>query len=213
MKCNIPVNDLGQKLDSTVCRYKGQPVFVRVLDRGVITLYELPQAKKAIGNISANDPDFDIASVPLGYMQAEKQVYYLTRSPQRRVKQGVESRTLRYDLLAPGSNNSFKYSMNAGQIIVSKGFADMILGNYPDLMVSLKALRKDWANDPKENSARAVNRNIAMYINEVGVINVYYKQDFVGWIQPDKFVVHVPSNDWGWVVSRYLSHELSWKID
>jgi hypothetical protein len=90
----------------------------------------------------------------------------------------------------------------------------MIKGKYPDLDKTLKELRDAWKKDYKVVKEKAVTRNIALSINEVGIISVYYKNSYIGYILPnDETTVIVPNREDAWLISRYLGHELSWKVD
>lgn len=208
MKCRIPVNDLAQKLDSTICRYKGHPYLIRV-DGTSLHLYSLTNTKNRLFVISYTDDDFDIAGLPLGYMQSGDYVPYLSRSPLRRTKQGLDARALK--IRNNNRNNNPGTTVNS--LLYSQGFVDMILNQYPSLNDCITTIRGKWMEDPSSNASIAVSRNVCLSIDKVGIVKVYYKTDYVGWIEPDKFIVHVPSNDMGWVVSKFLSHELSWEID
>lgn len=209
MRCKIPTADLQQKLHDTICRYKGEPVYCLV-NRGIsIDLYHMYNTREPFAKIKATDPDFDISGVPLGYIQKTPfEVLYLTRVAVRKTKQGLDTRNIRarriFNQEAQKANNDY---------IFTESFVKMVKNDYVSLAQALKELRENFAKSPKSQSQKAISRNIAMWIDEMGRINIYYKNDFVGWMQPDKNVVHVPSNDMGWVVSKYLSHELSWKID
>lgn len=206
MRCKIPSADLSLKLHDSICRYKGEPVYIRV-DRAGLYLYKLTNTSTQFAIIKPNDPDFDISSVPLGYVQAKNEVVYLTRIPVRKTKQGLDIRSIRVRKLV--DNAAYSKSSNTAYVF-QQGFIDMVTGKAPELKDSLKELRGKYAKDEKCNAQVVVSRNIAMWINEMGIINIHYKGDFVGWVQPNGDVVHVPSTGKGWVVSKYLSHELSW---
>lgn len=212
MKCRIPDADLGQKLHETICRYKGHPVWVKIREGQEIHLYKTNDVQQRWAIISKDDADFDISNVPLGYINGsqEKRVYYLTRVPVRRTKQGLSSQNLRIHNL-PGFNDALR-KPTYNQIMFSPGFADMVLGKYPPLETVMKELRTNLKNKG-DFGQMAVSREIALSIDKVGLIFVYYKNEYIGWIQPDKFTVHVHSDGVAWVVSKYLSHILGWEID
>lgn len=212
MRCRIPEADLGQKLHDTVCRYKGQPVWIKVRD-GEIHGYELPGAGKLIGRIMKDDVDFDISNVPLGYVNSAnrgEKVYYLTRIPVRRTKQGLSNQNLKLNSLPKLPFNG--KLAGATSILISNGFVDMVNNSYPQLEDAMKLLRKNLVEHGIEGQI-AIRRDIALSIDKAGIVFVYYKNDYIGWIQPDKFIVHVISNGVSWIVSKYLSHVLGWEID
>ncbi len=213
MRCKIPSKDLGLKLNETVCRYEGEPKWVRVSE-GRIFLYSLTEPGGHYMHIKSDDPKFDVASPPLGYMQHKNEVWYLTRIPLRKTKQGVCQAAIACRQLGHKIDYSAKTLGSPIQkLLFSQGFIDMVKGNYPPLGDSLKKLRGLHAKDSEKVYQVCVRRDVAMEINQVGVINVSYKGKFCGWIQPDKNMVHIPHSDLGWVISKYLSHELDWEVD
>lgn len=209
MRCNIPARDLHQKLDNTLCRYKGRPVYVRVdSGRAGVHIYNVHDTNTPIDKIKATDPDFDVASIPLGYVQYRDRVYHLARIPVRRVKQGLDIRSIRVRNL-DGSGGDILVN----HLIFSKEFEEMVANRGNRLSDVLGYLRAQSKKDNSRVYERVLSRDIALGINKMGIINVYFKGVHVGWMQPDKDIVHVPSDEMGWIVSKYLSHELSWKID
>ncbi len=214
MRNNIPSRDLFQKLNGTICCYKGIPYHVEVphTERTIneIFLTHIYDSGVKTLKISPDDPEFDISNLPLGFMKSNSgHVYYLSRPTVRRTRQGTDSRWLRVTPLVPGVNPAYK----AGDLVYSKGFYDSVMGNFTPLRENLENLRKFHKQNPAGNHQSVINRNIAMWIDAMGRINVHYKEEFVGWIQPDKFTVHVPNSDKAFLVSKYLSAELGWEID
>lgn len=214
MRCKIPSRDLALKLNDTICRYKKEPVWVRVSD-GLLYLYHLDEVNTSgrfFATIKSTDPDLDVASVPLGYYQGEgknnHKVFYLTRIPLRKVKQGLPLNAIRGTQVGDdglelrGKNHSF----------LNKSFIRMIKNEYPKLSDSMKMLRGLHSKDSSQIYQVALSRDIAIEINQMGIINVHYKKLFVGWIQPDKNTVHIPKSELSWVISRYLS-QLDWVVD
>lgn len=212
MKCTIPDRDLHQKLHDTICRYKGVPVWVQTEGRGAdLHLSPLTSRARTSQIIQSTDPEFDVASVPLGYVnfgKEEKRVYYLSRIPARRVKQGLCIRSVMVETIS----GRRKADVNAQTLICTKNFVEAVQGIYPDLNASLEELRKNL-KDNDQIGEIAITRDVAIEITKVGIIMVYFKKENVGWVQPNKFLVHVKEHRLGWVVSRYLSHGLSWEIE
>lgn len=222
MKNTIQAQDVQQKLDSCIFRYKGVPYYVRGKN-ATLSLYVLGnQNENAAHQIPYNDPDLDISSIPLGYVNVPNPsdkgayfVYYFTRIPVRRVKQGVTTENTNMSAL-PGANKMAQKS----NVMFSKSMTDSIIGNFPKLDIALKELRRLVASKDAEilqgKSARfeiAISRSIALVIDQMGIIRVYHKNVYIGWIAPDDYVIHVKSNDLGWIVSKYLHHILGWKVD
>lgn len=206
MRCKYPERDLSQRLDSTICRYKGFPYFVRVTGR-LLSLYHLSKINKlkSLSDdnpalvINPNDELFDISTVPLGYFQSGKQVIYASRRPQRIYKQGLSSDSITFR----GLNDT-----NAVGSIFSKQFESMILGDYPSLNHALESLKIE-----KEIAVEiAISRDVALKLNpQLRTIRVFYKNEEMGWLMEGTDIVVVPSVEKGWIISLYLSY-FNWKI-
>jgi hypothetical protein len=211
MKCNIIPQDAPQKIGDSIFRYGGEPFYFKAIGGSNLEMYHIADMKKPVKAISYEDPLFDFSSVPLGYVNAKMflHVVYLKRIPVRKVKQGVNQHNVRLEILPDGNGQKM---FNISNILYSKSFYDATMGRYPSLEDSLDALRKH-VFDREKTAQVAVSRNIALSIDSQGVIRVFFKNQYVGWIQPNKFIVHVKNDELGWVVSKYLSHILGWQID
>lgn len=208
MLCKIPDRDLQQKLNATVCMYDGKPVWVEAVGSSVV-ISDLPGGDNR-RTIKASDPKFDISTPPLGYCDGDVVKYY-SRIPIRRSVQGLSSRSLRGERL-PIRFNADRDGGTNDRTFFTRQFVDMMMGKYRPLEDTLKYLRNKITHHLDETLDAAVSRNIALQINKLGIIHVFYKQDLVGWIAPDDIVVNVKSDEKGWIVSRYLSHGLTWEI-
>lgn len=199
--------DLELKLYGTVCRYKGVPVYIGQTSAKLLHLYDITR-KESVASISPNDPDFDTATPQLGYMNYEDQVYYVSRPPLRRTRQGIDTRNTVFKPLV----GRFNYPPE--HLLYSVQFRDMVMGNYPKLDSVLENMRASWKKDYNIGLQKAVTRHIALMIKGSGIIDVWYKEQNIGYILPSKpDTVVVPDREDAWVISRYLSHELSWKVD
>ena len=208
MYLEVPYADWHKKLDQTYIRYKGKPVYIRIME-DEICIYSLPN-QKLMKRVNEITPDFDFESMPLGYFTKDNKCYYLTRVPYRKIKQGISIGSV---LIHPLPNIVDRALPRISNVLNSQEFVDMVLGNYPPLYEALTSLRESHEAYPRQNSEIAISISIAMRIDENGIIHIYYKNDLVGWIQPNKFIVHVPSNMRGSIVSKHLSHVLGWEID
>lgn len=204
--------DIAQKMDNCLFRYKGQPVWVRHAGSDQVALYNSMEPNgNNFATVAYNDKDLDFDSIPLGYVNYSpfKSVYYLKRIPVRKVRQGINDHNVRMSKLGSGMPGS------VNNILRSKAFVDMVNSRYPTLEDSLIKLRK-MVKENHENSFEpmiAISDRIGLVIDAQSIIRVFYKQQYVGWMEPQKNVVHVKSDDLGWVVSKYLSHILGWIID
>jgi hypothetical protein len=141
-------------------------------------------------------------------------VWYLSRIPLRKVKQGLCMQAISCRKLGTREDRTMRTGGSPIQrLMFSQNFVDLVMGKYPTLKEVMNNLRAEHAKDNSKIYQLAVSRDIALEINEMGVVNVHYKNQFVGWIQPDAWVVHVPRSDKSWVVSRYLAHVLDWTVD
>lgn len=208
MRCKIPVGDLGQRLDNTVCRYKGLPIHVRAQSgKNQLQLFSLSNGK-LVDEIRADDPNLDISSPPLGYVQVTKGiVYYLSRKPARIYKQGLSNDAV----LAHPLNRSVKQGI-AFNIFQNKSIEQAILGEYPPLYACLKLVKLPTSDGP--NTEIAVSREIALKRDaDMQIIRVFFKEKEVGLIlDRDPLTVITPKNDMGWIISKYLS-QLNWKVE
>lgn len=205
MRCKYPDKDLSQRLDHSICRYKGDPVYIRYAGTGTLFGYDLTN-KADSGNpkykIDANDPNFDISTIPMGYFQASKNtVMYVSRKPGRIYKQGVNSDSLVCISLNKAGNREWDGS------IYTAAFRDMILDKYPPLHASIKRMRVST-----NRLEIAVTRDIAIeWVPELLIIQVYFKNELIGFLPQDTMTVIIPSTEKAWVMTKYLS-ELDWEV-
>lgn len=213
MRCKIPAQDLSQKLHATLCLYEGLPYYLSVIGGNRISLLTVPGMDEFKTINPSEDDKLDVSTPPLGYVNWTDGVpYYTYRRPIRRSRQGLDARSLglrQVPLAREDGGNGRMMTPPSERVLTSRPFREMILNTYPTLDDSIKMLR----NASTGVNAIAVNRNVAMVINKLGIINVYYKNDLVGYIAPGDFTVQVPSNDKGAIVSKYLSHGLDWQIN
>lgn len=201
---NFAERDYTLRLDGTICRYQGYPVVVRVNDGVTFNLYRMEDTQHIWKNINPRDEAFDVASIPLGYCQSNENVVYLSRKPLRKMKQGVDDKSMSYNLLPDVVE---KKGISYRDLIYSKNFTNMVIDKYPSLDSALDTLRKS-----EKPMSLAVSRDVALHVNKVKVVNVYYKNDLVGWLAPGDRTVHVPNDPMGWIVSKYL-RGFNWIID
>ena len=97
MSCKyVTLKDLTDRLDSTVCRYGGKLVYVRVKPTGPevnLHLYDWPNVNSVIKTIKPDDPLFDISLLDLGYFNyvsnGENFALYPYRLSSKKYKQGT----------------------------------------------------------------------------------------------------------------------------
>lgn len=198
MKVKWRGGDLSQRLDRTFIRYDDQVYYCRYAGPTTLQLTS-PVANGSLPtNVSINDDKLDVSSLPLGYLQFGSYVYYLSRYPGRRYKQGVcqESLIFSPQLIVP-----------MDEVLFSQGFVNMVEDKYPNMPAVIKAIKR-------AAPALAMSRETAIFFDaDNKIYKVKYKQEEVGYINPEiPTVVEVPSEESSWVVSMYLSN-FTWRVN
>lgn len=124
--------DAQMRLNRTICRYKGLPVYVEVYNEdptNTLRLSVLPlnhNVRRVTFKILSTDPDFVHRSPELGYLNHkwgdEYNAWYYSRSPKRKQQQG----------LSAGNVDVFNaHGPHFSDVSLSQCFCDMIVGVYP----------------------------------------------------------------------------------
>lgn len=216
--CIIPA-DQNQRFNGTIICYKGVPYYVS-MDGPVMLLYSLEQMNPGAGvrpriahKVDPYDDDVDISSIPLGFVNFAglQSVVYCYRMPKRKFQQGISEHTCHFEWLPDHTKVEGQqrvYRMR--DVLYTLEFIASVTQQYPTLEEALKTL-KDWKETYKRGEV-AISRDVALAIDAMGIIRVYYKNSQVGWIPPGKCIVNVPSTEMGWIVSMYLSG-FKWEIN
>jgi hypothetical protein len=202
--------DLVDRLGGTVCRYKGVPYVVHIEARTKINLLDLVSQKPVL-SIRPNDPDFDISSAEIGYINfrwtktqlkysdtpndTSNKAYYLERVPFRRYRQGLCSDSL------SGFHIDGKTSINPNALLFSDGFRDSQLGRFPSVREAIKLL--------EEEQQVAVGMDTALQKVDSGMILVWYRTKNIGWITPDNPTITIARTADSWVHERVLKRFLN----
>ena len=133
--------DCQMRLNRTLCRYKGEPVYVEVYNEdplNTVRLTPIPyDAKKRRSlRVPTTDPDFVHRSPELGYVNyprgGEKQdCYYYARSPKRRQQQGLSAGNV--DVLN-------EHGPSFSDIWMTDAFRNLIVNIYPKYEQALKSV-------------------------------------------------------------------------
>jgi hypothetical protein len=187
-------------MNGGVAFYGGKPVLISA-GGGLIAISDFPNGENP-KNILAADPDLDLASPVLGYVNMPEYCLYVYRKPERKYKQ-----TLTYGSIGwfDPSNMGVSLALRQNNIFYTKHFKDMLENIYPNLNAVLKALGNG------KIKSRAISRNVALGVDSFGIIRVYYKMTEVGYISPGTTTVSVPEGKLAWVISKYL-REYSWEV-
>lgn len=183
-------SDLQSRLDRTICRYDGKPVYVRASGNELI-LYEVVNYSKCIKEIQPSDPKFDISIMEVGYFNhSSKGVAYALKLPTKQWKAAL------YSVSVQGIDGQ-KVSVG-GSPQHDQGFYDALVGSFPPVQQSLE---KVVTGEVKEV---AISQQVAFGSTPVGVVFVYYKTKSVGWIAPGDKKVNIVNHDYTWVIERLL---------
>lgn len=175
-------NDVHMRLDGTYIKYKDEVYLCSHSGDLDVILYDISKRNIVqFGTVSANDPDLDISSVPLGYCNIrEAAPVYLVREAARRQKQGVHSHfivgfseTHRKWLRPPGK------SLNISHLEYYK----TIKGDYPSI--------SDILNDNKYTQGGAFHRRLALIPFTSGRWKLKYMTNFVGLLRASDMSIHL----------------------
>jgi len=203
MKIKWEGQDLSARLDRTFIRYRGRAYYCRVVADGMLSLQRpyLNKDEGTVQTVASNDPDLDVSSLPLGYIQWGSNAVYLKRQPGRRYKQGV-------DISSVCANPN---SMPIEELLFSESFANMTDNKYPTMASVVKFIKSNKSLRVGTSSL-ALSRDVAIFWSGK-VFKVRYKNEEVGYIDPkNPLVVEVPSESMSWVVSLYLS-DFTWRVN
>jgi hypothetical protein len=182
--------DLKNRLHGTIIRYRGFPYFADIRDQ-TVRLNDLVNGT-LFAQVEPDNPDLDISSVPLGYVNLTKHkiATYVRREPLRRYKQGVDINYVSQKALNEDGALSNQYLM--GQEIV-----DCIMDKYPPLKVALNMITKDgW-------SSVAISRCVALR-RKGGIVSVYLKDSVAGTLKLGTNTVVIKRDDLSWVKKKAL---------
>ena len=182
MKCKYLTRDYNQRLSRTMCRYKGDIVFLECDNTEILGKRTYNGDYFLIDDVE----NIDVSSIPLGYVNTNNGALYVMRLPVRSYKQGVCDNNIR-GVTVGGEARAV--SVNTQQ------FFDMARGEYPSLSSVLSS---------KSTTTKAISRDVAISTNDLGVRSVYYKNQLVGWMAPDSNEVIIPNTERVELVNRYL---------
>ncbi len=167
--------DVHMRLHNSICKYKGEPVFIFVnLRDPVNTIYlsTLQGAKEVMRNlkIMTTDPDFVHRSLELGYVNYGQggyrpgNAYYYARIPQRRQIQGISANNV---TVLDAHGPSF------GEIMGSTYVRNMLTNSYPTYADAIKQVEEGDVKGVAFHRHACVRRvdghNISLFFKERGV--------------------------------------------
>lgn len=188
--------DLHDRLDGSIVLYKDYPYYCMVKhnDDGVggdiflIRMDEYDGRQKANDAIKVDikDPDLDISSVDLGYVNFEHRddwyALYLYRTTAKRFKQAL------YPSYISAKSIDGQNATAQGVWTSRSGF-DILTDTYPDLGTALKEIDTRYEV--------AISRDVALRKLKCGIILVYLRTKEVAWIDPrSNEMIFSEKSDW-----------------
>jgi len=188
------LHDAKQRLEGTVVMYDNEPVYItRVIEaepdevkpdifRVIATplplnMREDPRDLKFRKYISSGK--FDLATIPMGFLNYEGKALYCTRIPRRQYKQGISETTLSVESLG----EKREYALNTpklSRLVREKSFVEMIKGKYPSFAECIL--------QAQNGGSYAFSRHFAVSVDEDldGLVYLYHKTEKVGFIYEEK---------------------------
>lgn len=197
--------DIEARFHGTIIRHGGHPYFCLIngLEFRLCKLETARTSAEIVKRAMYDDPLLDISTVPLGYTNYRGEAYYIERGPIRRYKQGIDDQAVRVSMC--GRLRGGGIGVRTKDLMFSKEFEASILGKYPTAERCIETLRKKAEDGVDYSGSMAFGRHNAMTVDAMGIIKVYHRNEYVGWIAPGSRVINVPSHDCSWIVSKELS--------
>lgn len=185
--------DAKQRLEATVVLYDNEPVYIsRVVEARaddpkphIFRVVSLPlPLKRDMGNLDnpefrkfISSKNFDLSTIPLGFLNYKGQVFYCSRVPRRQYRQGISENTLNIEEV---SIEKEKPTIRLSNLVYEQVFVDMIKGKYPTF--------EECVGLAQAGGAAAFGRTFAVVQDEDldGLLYLYHKTEKVGFIYEGK---------------------------
>lgn len=155
-------DDVRWRLVDTICRYKGEPVYVRGSQSHMLTIQYLTRGRDR-EIVDYRIPEFDYSAPPLGYMNVDRSARYISRVPSREnQKQGLS----RIMLQAHDGFDVQNYALTAE-------FRSCVLGEHRTLEQALEDLEQAW-------ESVAIARHVAIRKLGAHALAIDYRGRMVG---------------------------------
>lgn len=172
-------HDVYRWLNGTICKYKGELVYVTVEDgnRNVNEIFVTPFGGKKI-KVKCTDDDFSVIMPELGYVNADTGAYYMMKRPNRVQRAAISTDTIGFKHRIP---------VNGGQVLNGPEGYNMLMDIYP----SFKECEKKVNWEDQTSMAFAKHLAIVMpnkyskYIEYRGDIVVLWNHNLEKWIIPE----------------------------
>lgn len=208
MKCEYNAQDLIQRVVGGIIFFEEEPFFVIDVYKKEFLCNPVGVRVDDLVRIPINSSDIDLSRRTLGYVNIEKDgtALYCTQDTVRRYKQTLSRESL--SVFDP-RRNAYIYnsprqervlqSFNADGFINSRAFRQMLMNEYDrDGQKAVELLRSG------KKTTIAVSREVAFYINTLGVIEVFYKTDKVGFMTDNDTQIKIPKGEFSQIVKLHL---------
>jgi hypothetical protein len=193
-------DDVRSRLHGTIIRFKNHPYLVDV-EPGTssLGLHDLESGDLVV-RVEPDDPNIDISSLPLGYVNLEKLkiAVYIKREPLRRFKQGVVIQDLTQRSLSDEGSIGLRH-------VHGKGLVDCVINRYPTMDKALLNITRDgW-------KSVAIDRDIA-FKRTGSTLSVFLKDEEVGIMKLGSNRVTIKKTDVSWVHKELLEKVKTWEV-
>lgn len=195
MRVKYLSRDMETRVHGGIAFYRGQPFYVELSRENRLSLSPLTGEGDPI-LIASNDPELDVSSPSLGYINFGGYANYVMRRPERRFKQVVSPQSLICERVMTGGFVGPDTLLN---MLFSKEGESMLLGKYPSVKEALERI-----NSGKKVVSVAVSRDTAIAKDSFGTLRVYNKLEQVGYVREGTNIVVIPKDELAWVISKCL---------
>lgn len=179
--------DLDKRLGDTICTWEGTPVYVATHYDRVrhpnIALFKLNgELYKPWKTVDHKSPLFCDRSLPLGYMNYNKNAYYLQRVPFRHQNQAIKANCIETTPVLSRNEQWF----------TSEAMHNCLINKYISMGDAWKALGAG-------HLGAAIHRDIALRLVDSRSTGLYYKTRLVALWSEFK-------GDWDWITSSDMTY-------
>lgn len=166
--------DGNMRFSRTIVRYKGEPYWCKRVDGDLqFILFPLTGTERVL--VDRDDKDLDVTPVPLGLVCYGRTLVYLSRTPARRWKQGLNRESLR------GTAVGGRAKPVGEEMMRSQTMKRLIEGSFPSL--------KEAVKEAKKTGRSTFSREFGIVLIRDNLVLVH-KTRYVGTVQEGEPVLH-----------------------
>lgn len=189
-------NDVASYLMGTIVLYKGLPHSITGQTGRTIEITRVDLDKRF--DVQKSDPELDVGTVPLGYVNYNRRVYYLQRIPRRQWRQGIRPENLECYV----DDQKASSTRNIRPILSSSSFVKAIKGDYPTF--------KRVVKDPEAPQFVALSRDVMVKGVGKGSWEIFHQKELAGQAT-SRGKVTLIEGPCKWVLEDELS-KINWKV-